>query len=158
MPPIELSRVALDRIQELIQANFTGRDELYAAAESLDDESRQRVCRRLAEFLAGHAVDLQQIVTAQGVEPAGPLDIESIAQTLFDLAKLNRGEPGVLQAAAEGERDLKESYDRAIDAAAGPESEDLLRRQRDDVEFGEQILRDMGQASGGKPSRQDRPN
>ena len=36
-----LDKVTLAKIQELIEANFTGRDELYAAAESLDDEARK---------------------------------------------------------------------------------------------------------------------
>jgi len=147
MPPIELNQDTLARIQELIEGNFTGRDELYAAAESLDDQARRHVCRRLAEFLAGHAADLQQIVIASGAEPAGPLDMQSIADALFEMAKTKRGEPGVLGVVAEGERKLKESYDRAIDATDDRKGEDLLRRQREGVEFGEKVLRDMSRAS-----------
>ena len=79
MSPTQLNRIALRKIQELIEANFAGRDELQAAAESLDDDARQRVCRRLANHLASHAAELQQIVTACGAEPAGPLDMEVIA-------------------------------------------------------------------------------
>ena len=144
MPPTKPDRKALEKIQKLIEANFAGRDELQAAAESLDDEARQRVCRQLADHLAGHAAELQQIVTACGAEPTGPLDLESIASALFDLAKMNSGERGVLKAVAEGEDNLKADYDRAIDAVSDQETEDMLRRQRDEVEFGEQVLRGMG--------------
>lgn len=147
MRPMELNQEALSKIQELIKGNFTGRDELYAAAESLDDDARRRVCRRLAEHLAGHAADLQQIVIASGVDPAGPLDMEAIANALFDVAKANRGDAGVLGAVAEGERNLKDEYDRAIDATNDPHGEDLLRRQRGEVDFAENVLRDMSRAS-----------
>jgi len=144
MTRMELNPGTLDQIQKLISANFAGRDELYAAAKSLDDEARQRVCRRLAEHLAGHAVELQQILTASGERPAGPLDVNSLAQTLFELAKLSRGEPGVLDAAAACEHTLKEDYDRALDDLSHPQAENVLKRQRDGVEFGEQVLRGMG--------------
>lgn len=73
--------------------------------------------------------------------------MKSIADALFDLAKSNRGEPGVLGTAAEGEGNLKEAYDRAIDVTHDPQGEDLLRRQREDVEFGEKVLREMSRAS-----------
>lgn len=147
MPPFELDPQTLSRLQELIEANFTARDELYAAAESLDDEARKKVCRRLAEHLAGYAAELQQVVTASGVEPAGPLEIESVAHSLFGLAKMNRGSAGVLQTAAEGEHNLKQDYDKAIDATTNPAAKNSLRRQRDEVEFGEQVLRGMAPGS-----------
>lgn len=140
----QFSPEALERIQELIESNFSGRDELYAAAESLDDAARQRVCRRLAQHLAGHAAHLQQIVSASGTDPAGPLDLEAIAAALFDLARMHSGERGVLKAAAEGESNLKQDYDRAIHATDDRDTEDLLKRQRKQVEFGEQVLRGMG--------------
>jgi uncharacterized protein (TIGR02284 family) len=140
---MELNRTTLDKIQHLIAANFAGRDELYAAAGSLDNEARQRVCHRLAEHLAGHAVELQQILTASGVQPTGPIDVHSLAQALFESAKRSRGEPGVLEAAVEREQTLKQDYDRALDNLSHPQAENVLKRQRDDVEFGEQVLRGM---------------
>ncbi len=147
MKGIELNQESLNRIQELIAANFTGRDELYAAANSLDSEAQQQVCHRLAEHLAGHAAELQQIVAASGVDPAGPLDLHALARSLFEIAKLNRGESGVLQAATEGEHNLKQDYEAAIDETDHPQTENVLRRQRDEVEFNEQVLRGMTEAS-----------
>jgi uncharacterized protein (TIGR02284 family) len=140
---MELSPQTLDRIQQLISANFAVRDELYAAARSLDDEARQQVCRRLAEHLAGHAVELQQILTASGERPVGPLDMNSLAEALFESAKQSHGESGVLAAAVEREHNLKEDYDRALDYVSQPQAENVLKRQREGVEFGEQVLRGM---------------
>ena len=77
--PTKLDAKILSEIQKLIEGNFTGRDELYAAAESMDDRSRERICRRLAEHLAANAIELQQLLKESGVEPAGPLDMQSIA-------------------------------------------------------------------------------
>jgi hypothetical protein len=45
-----------------------------------------------------------------------------------------------LAAAAEREHDLKVDYDRAMDNLSHPQAENLLRRQRDGVEFDEQVL------------------
>jgi uncharacterized protein (TIGR02284 family) len=155
---MELNREALDQIQKLIEANFSGRDELYAAARSLDHEARRKVCRRLAEHLAGHAAELQQIVTACGVQAASPLDVDEIAYALFELARVNRGETGVLEAAAEGEQNLRQDYDQALDEVSNPAAENMLRRQRRGVEFGEQVLRGMtDDGDGDDDDKQDRP-
>ncbi len=97
MLPRPMDDKTLAKIQELIERNFTGRDELYAAAQSMDDDARKQICRRLADHLADNAIELQQIVAASGAEPAGPLDVHAVASALFDLAKANRGEPGVLR-------------------------------------------------------------
>jgi uncharacterized protein (TIGR02284 family) len=127
----------------LIQDNFAGRDELYAAAESLDDDARANICRRLAEHLAANAIELQQIVTASGREPAAPLDVTAIANALFELVKEHRGEDAVLGTAARGEKQLKSHCDHAIESATDPETESILRRQREGVEFGEDVLRNI---------------
>ncbi len=46
-------------------------------------------------------------------------------------------------AAAEGERDLKNEYDLAIEETPNQEAKALLDRQREEVEFGEQVLRNL---------------
>lgn len=155
MMPTNLDVETLIKMQRLIEANFTGRDELYAAADSMNNQSREHICRRLAEHLAANAVELQQLVKASGVEPAGPLDLESIAQALFDLAKSSRGESGVLVAAAEGEENLKKNYDEVIDSTADQEATAILRKQREQVEFAEQVLRNIGSADVAVPFRMD---
>jgi uncharacterized protein (TIGR02284 family) len=143
MKPSNLETTTLASIQRLIEDNFTGRDELHAAAGSLDDESRARACRRLAEHLTANAIELQQIVKANGEAPAADRDMGAISQALFDLAKLNRGESAVLAAAAEGERSLKNDYDLAIEAIVDPEAIAVLQRHRAEVKCGEEMLRDM---------------
>jgi uncharacterized protein (TIGR02284 family) len=140
MTRMELRPETLEKIQQLIVANFAGRDELYTAADSLEEGAQQRVCRRLAEHLAGYAVELQQILTAAGERPAGPLDLSVLAHALYESARRTRGQQGVLAAAAEREHDLKVDYDRAMDNLSHPQAENLLRRQRDGVEFDEQVL------------------
>lgn len=147
MRPANLDDKTLAKIQALIEANFSGRDELYAAGKSVDDKARELICRRLAAYLAANAIELQQIVAASGVDPAGPLDTEALARKLLDLAKSNRGESAVLRAAAEGEHSLKEEYDEAIEVIPDREAEAILRRHRDEVEFGEQVLRSIDNPS-----------
>ncbi|HEX5102610.1 MAG TPA: hypothetical protein VFV87_02285 [Pirellulaceae bacterium] len=146
MGRMELQPETLEQIQQLIVANFAGRDELYAAADTLDDGARRDVCRRLAEFLAGHAVELQQILKANGQAPAGPVAVDPIATAFFDSAQCSRGQVGVLAAAAERERDLKEGYQHALEKVSHPSAENVLRRHQKEVEFVEQVLRGMGAA------------
>lgn len=138
-----LDQVTLAEIQKLVEANFAGRDELYAAAGKLDDEARKQVCRKLADHLGGHAAELQQVLLAHGTEPVGPSEIPALADALFDLVKATRGPSGVIGAAEKCEHDVKEEYDCAIDAAASKDAEELLHKQREEVEFGEQVLRSM---------------
>lgn len=143
MRPVQLDETTLAGIRELVEANFGSRDELYAAAASVDDEDRQRVCRRLAEHLAGHAAELQQVLAASGTDPAGPLDIDDIVVALFESIKAQRGAAAVVEAAEETQRDLKRGYDRAIKETPSQQAEGLLRGQRDQVDFGERVLRSM---------------
>ncbi len=143
MLPRQLDRETLAILQKLIEGNFTGRDELQAAADSLDDRDLKGICRRLSRQLADHAIELQQLVTASGAVPAEPLNVDLLATALFDLTKANRGEAGVIRAAAEGEHNLKTEYDRAIEDTAEADAKALLDRQRREVEFGEQVLRHL---------------
>lgn len=137
----ELAPQEMREMQRLIESNFTGRDELYAAAQFLDDEFKGHLCRYLGEILAGNAIELRQFLTRCGIDPAEPLDVEEVARLLFTLAKSNRGEQGVLCVAVEGEENLKTDYDRAIHATGEPAARTMLRRQREKVEFGQRLLR-----------------
>ena len=143
MLPIEYDDKTLTVVQELVETNFGIRDELNAAADSVDDEDRQRVCRRLADFLANNAIRLQQMLAASGNEPAEPLDIDAIVAALFKAVKVRHGTAGVIEAAEETQRDLKRGYDRAIEEASEPQAEGVLREQRKQVEFSEQVLRSI---------------
>ena len=131
------------RIKELVDASFSGRDELYAAAETLDDEKRSNVCRQLANHLAGHAIELQQLLIANGETPPEPLDMYAVAEGFFNLAKSRHGESEVLRIAEICERTVKDRFDDVIDATKNEDTVALLERQRDDIEFGEHVLKTM---------------
>lgn len=134
---------AIRRIEELIDASFAGRDELYAAAETLDNDQRTNICRQLADHLAAHATELQQLLKINGEDLQPPIDMYSVAESYFCLAKRRGGEAGVLSAAAECEREVKEKFDNAIEQTQDGDTSGLLERQRDDIEFGEDVLRSM---------------
>ena len=61
-----LSPQMIQRIEELVDASFSGRDELCAAAKTLDDARRSNICKQLADHLAHHAIELQQLLTVNG--------------------------------------------------------------------------------------------
>jgi uncharacterized protein (TIGR02284 family) len=138
-----LDEATLRKLQRLVEANFAGRDELYAAANSLNSADRENVCKRLAEHLAANAIELQQILAASGADPASPPDTQAVAKRLFQLAKANRGSERVLDAAESCEINLKYEYDLAIQDTPNREAEAMLERQRDDVEFGQRMIRSM---------------
>ena len=110
-------------------------------AGSLENEDHVRVCMRLADALAGHAAELQQMVAAAGSHPPGPQDLVLQTQSALEQAKATNGCTGVLAVAERTERDLKQGYDRALQVTCDREAEGVLGRHRSDVEFGEQVLR-----------------
>lgn len=133
----------IHHIEELVDASFSGRDELYAAAETLDDERRSNICHQLADHLANHAIELQQLLLANGETPPEPLNMYAIAQGFFCFAKNRQGEAEVLRIAESCERTVKEHFDEVIDITSDADTSAMLERQRDDVEFGEHVLRAM---------------
>ena len=139
----DLSPKIIRRVQELVDASYAGRDELYAAADTLDDDKRSKVCRQLADHLAGHAAELQQLLLANEENTVEPLDMYSVAETFFTLAKNRHGEAGVLNVAEACERVVGERFDSAIDSLQDGDTTALLQRQRDTIEFGENVLRSM---------------
>jgi uncharacterized protein (TIGR02284 family) len=156
MQPHTLSPATLANIQELIESNYAGRDELYAAVETLDDDARKNVCRRLAEHLGGHAAELEQILLSNGDERFDPTSVEFIdhlSERMFlKIVKDQQGEANVLKAIEQCERNLKEKYDQMLRSTPESEAVGILERQRDEVEFGEQILHTMHDPPDEKPS------
>ena len=138
-----MDRSTLPCLQELIRVNFAARDELYAAAGSVDDEGYRVICQRLADQLAGHAAELQQVVLANEGDPGDCGETYLTAETLFNAVKCDRGEVGVIAAAEDCERRVRQRYNRAIESTSDLEVAGLLRRQCNNVEFGEHVLRSM---------------
>ena len=54
----------------------------------------------------------------------------------------------VLSAAKEVERGIRDRYDATIAATENSEAQELLRHQREEVEFGEKVLRHIAKAKG----------
>ena len=133
----------IERIEELVGASFAGRDELHAAAKTLDDDRRSRICKQLANHLAAHAIELQQLLVANGEEPPQPLDMQGIAESFFQLAMNRDGESEVLRIGENCERTVKERFDEVIDEIPAGDTSAILERQRNDIEFGEQVLHSM---------------
>jgi len=133
----------LSKIQEMVEVTFAGRDKLYSAASHLDDEDRREICRELADHLAGHAAELQQILTATGNDPKGPLDVHGIVDALLESIRSKSGDSGVLDAAEKYTHEVKEDFDQAIEKTPDPDAREVLRHHRNGVEFGERVLRHM---------------
>jgi hypothetical protein len=117
---MELDQSTLVKFQELIEVNFTGRAELYAAADSLEDKARQQVCRRLADHLAaGHAVELQQLLTACGVHPTEPFDVYKLVSTTPEARCLTRLPGGLGLCVVAGLLGFKDCNKRPPDTSNG---------------------------------------
>jgi uncharacterized protein (TIGR02284 family) len=139
----KLDGETLARIQEMVEVSFAGRDKLYCAANQMENAERSNICRQLADHLAGHACELQQILAATGNDPKQPLEIEALVDLLLESVRAQSGESGVLVAAENYTRDVKEGFDHAIEEIPDPDARELLRQQRNDVEFGERVLHYM---------------
>ena len=139
-----LDDTTLSKIQEMVEVTFAGRDRLYSAASHLDDEDRSEICRELADHLAGHAAELQQILTATGNDPKGPLDFHGIVDALLESIRSQSGDSGVLDAAEKYTHEVKEDFDQAIEDTPDPDAREVLRHHRNGVEFGERVLRNLG--------------
>ena len=64
-------------------------------------------------------------------------------EILFQRAKQNQGDMGVIAIAEDFECDVKQRYDRVTETTSDFEVDGLLRRQRTEVEFGEHVLHCM---------------
>ena len=134
-PPDETTRA---HIRALIQANFAGRDDLYAA---VDSETLAKICRRLAEDLANNAIELQQIALGAGMSEVNISRTGAQLQAeLMELLQQREGDQAVLEEAEECEQIVRREYDDAIEQTDSPAVADILRRQRETVEFGKSVV------------------
>lgn len=137
-PPDETTRA---HIRALIQANFAGRDDLYAAAKAVDNETLAKICRRLAEDLANNAIELQQIALGAGMSEVNISRTGAQLQAeLMELLQQREGDQAVLEEAEECEQIVRREYDDAIEQTDSPAVADILRRQRETVEFGKSVV------------------
>ncbi|MCA9262251.1 MAG: hypothetical protein KDA60_00320 [Planctomycetales bacterium] len=142
-----LDPVTRANLQALVDANFTQRDELYEAAECLDDEDRRQVCQRLADHLAGHAIHLQQVLAQMGAGvPEPPASTDKQAQ--FRRAREVGGANAVLEIVERCEHSLNDVYARAIQATPDSEAVGIIEAQHRNVDFGERVLRSLRRDEG----------
>lgn len=140
MLTITRDRNAVESIQELLIELFRARDKLCAAADVLTDADERYICRQLSCQHGGNAADLQQIVSASGVRPAGPRTERDVRQSLSSIQQLV-GPNGVLDAAEQTEQMLTGKYEQAMRHVNDPQVAGLLDRQREDVEFADCVFR-----------------
>lgn len=137
----------VERIRELVRGNFSARDDLYAAAHALDDEALREICTRLADRLGGNAADLQQLLVTTGEDPAEPNEIlRRLQEVVVQLLEERHGTSSVIEEVEAAEHQLKEKYDEAIEGTPDRDVGEILKRQRDEVKFGENVLSKVANA------------
>lgn len=153
MVPRQVDRATRDTLTRLIRTNYRARDEMYAVAEALNDADQQRVCRRLAEYLAGHAAELQQVLLACAEDTVRVEEVpEERHAELFQMIRSREDAAGMLRVAERCERALKEEYDRAVDGVRSRYTKAILLRQRMETRISEQVVRAMLDGSRGPDS------
>ena len=142
MLSVPRDHTTIDQLQELLDDVFAARDELYAAADLIEEADRRFICRWFADRLGGHAAFLQQVVAASGVAPVDPrtergqLNIRAACQS-------EAGDGAVLDVAARIEHVLNERYAVAINCLADQQVASLLAEQREELEFADCVLRSV---------------
>jgi len=138
----QIDEATLEIVQDLIRTNLVSRDGLYAAADKLDGPALQKVCRRLADELAGHVADLQQLVLRYGQKPVGPEDwfVQKLRSVVLEVLQQQPSSQHVVIEAEGRERWLKKEYDAAIEQARDGQIKGLLHLQRKNAEFGGEVL------------------
>jgi uncharacterized protein (TIGR02284 family) len=138
----QIDQGTLDTVQDLIRTNLVSRDGLYAAATKLDGAALQRICRRLADELGGHVADLQQLLLARGQKPVGPEDnlVRKLRAVVLEVLQQQPSSQHVVAEVEECTRVLKKEYDTAIKQTDDVQIKNVLHRQRQDAEFGGDVL------------------
>jgi uncharacterized protein (TIGR02284 family) len=141
--PHSLDDETVKRLRELVAATYVGRDDLYLAAEHLNDGELAVICRKLADELAGQSAHLEQVILMQG-EAAGGEEEETVRAALREeIMKFLREhgrDPAILSAAKKSQHELRDRYDATIAATEDSETQGVLKKQREEVDFGERVL------------------
>ena len=142
MRPHRIDDPTIERLRELVSAMYGGRDELYAAAEQLDNEDLAVICRTLADDLAGDTAYLEQIIVGHGREAGYREAVTSaLSEEIMKLFREGRGEEGVVSKAKQGQSELRERVDETIGATQDAEVQSLLAHQKRHIELAERVLR-----------------
>lgn len=146
-----LDETTRQHLLALIQANFAGRDDLSAAADALGNEALSMICRRLADDLANNAIELQQIALAAGIDDIDVNEFGAQLQAeLIEMIQEGEGDQAVLEEAEECEQIVAQEYDAAIAHTDTPALADVLKQQREKVEFGKNVTHELLSSEAGK--------
>ncbi len=137
----DIDKTTLHLIRRLVAINYAGRDNLYSAAALLEDDAYRGVCRHLAECLGAHAAELQQTLLACRAHPVAIERVSRDTHSLrLDTRDVPQGALEVITAAEHSEQAVCEEYTWAVKHTSNHEARYLLERQRQNVEFGDQVL------------------
>lgn len=149
----QLDDVTRDHLIALINANFAGRDDLYAMASTLSSKTLSMICRRLADDLANNGIELQQIALGAGIDDIDVSEFGSQLQAeLIEMIKQSEGDNAVLEEAEECEQLVERVYDDALAGAAESAIGDVLKQQREVVDFGKNVVHELRSGDAGADS------
>ena len=149
--PHSLDSQTIERLRDLVAATYSGRDDLYQAAANLEDAELAAICRKLAEDLAGNSAHLAQILAMHGTKASDTGHVKAaLTGEIMRFIREHEHDKGVLSAAKEVERGLGDQYDATIAATGNAEAQALLKKQKEEVEFGEKVLRHIAKEEGGE--------
>lgn len=157
--PHSLDSRTIERLRDLAAATYSGRDDLYLAADNLEDAELAAICRKLADDLAGNGAHLAQILAMHGTEASDTGNVKA-AQTdeIIRSIREHEHDKGVLSVAKEVERGLGDQYGATIAATGNAEAQALLKKQKEKVEFGEKVLRHIAKHEGGETTPAEKQN
>jgi uncharacterized protein (TIGR02284 family) len=142
MRPYSLDAQTIERLRELVAATYGGRDDLYQAAAAVEDEELALICRKLADDVAAHSAHLAQILAMHGQKPDDKKTVKmALSQEIMRFLREHEHDQAVLSAANVVERGLRDQYDATIAATKDSEAQAVLRKQREEVDFAERVLR-----------------
>ena len=138
----EIDQTTLDELQDLIRTNLVARDSLYTAAENLDNETLQKICRRLADELGGHVAELEQFLLANHAQPVDPDDkvVSLLRAIVLDALQQDSATVTALRMGEKCAQQLKSQYQEAIENTGNRRAQGLLHQQQKTVESGEDVL------------------
>jgi uncharacterized protein (TIGR02284 family) len=150
--PHSLDPQTIQQLRELVSATYTGRDDLYQAAAGLQDRELSAICRKLADELAGTSAHLSQIIAMHGQEPVGPGSVQSaLGDEILRFLREHEHDKGILSVAKKAQAGMREQYDATIAVTQDAEAQALLKQQREEVDFGEKVLRRIARETGDEP-------
>jgi uncharacterized protein (TIGR02284 family) len=156
--PGSLDSETIERLRKLIATTYGGRDDLYAAANQLNDEDLSAICRKLADDLAGDTAYLEQIIVMHGQQPEVQNAVTStLSEAIMKLLRKSRGDEGIVSAAKQRQSQLRQRYNETIAATGHPEAHAILDEQKKHVEFAERVLRQVRPTVGGDAPSERRP-